>query len=103
MANEKKVVLLNRGKRHFQVSGSRRVAPGETVEVDQDEAKKLTIYPDLVDLSKVSVKVDESKLKTDNAALMSENAELKKKLAEKDEAAESGKEPAMAGGKGKAR
>lgn len=90
MAEEKKVsgkvvMMINRGKRHFQISGGRRVAPGEMVEVAAEEAEKLAVYRDFVDVSKVPVKGSSAaKLSADNAVLLAENAELKKKLAAAD-------------------
>lgn len=88
------VKLLNRGRRHFDILVSEeprkvvRVSPGEVVEVSEDVAKKLAVYKDLVDASKLTVRsagsaAADAKLKAANDALAKENEELKKQLAAK--------------------
>lgn len=84
-AEAKKVVLLNRGKRHYDLP-SGRVSPGEMLEVTAEEAAKLSIYRDLVDASKLPVKgagaAEAAKLKGENAALVEANEKLKAQLAD---------------------
>lgn len=84
MAEVKKVVLLNRGKRHYDLK-SGRVSPGEMVEVSVDEAVRLLRYSDLADASKLKLNggassQEVSELKTANASLADENAKLKEQL-----------------------
>lgn len=84
--DSKKVVLQNRGKRHFDLGGGRRVSPGEVVEVTAEEAERLSAYGDLVDMSKVVKaggvnQAEAAKLRKDNDALALENAKLKEQLA----------------------
>lgn len=85
MADAKKVVLLNRGKRHFDLSTG-RLSPGEMLEVTPEEAAKLSIYKDLVDASKLPLRgagaAEAARLKSENATLADENAKLKAQLAD---------------------
>jgi hypothetical protein len=85
-AEGKKVVLLNRGKRHYDLP-SGRVSPGETIEVSAEEAERFTNYKDLVDSSKLKMGgvrgAEAEKLKHQNDALTKENEDLKKQLAAK--------------------
>lgn len=91
MAEEKKssgdgsVTFLNRGKRHYDLGNDaagkpRRVAPGSTVLCSAEDAKRLSIYRDLVDISKLPGQVDARKLKAENEKLADENTRLKAQL-----------------------
>ncbi len=83
MAQQEKVVVLNRGKRNYQISGKRTLKPGATAEVTGKEAKLLLGQRDLVDASKVMPpSKDDKALKKENAKL---KAEKGKKAGDKDE------------------
>lgn len=87
-AEGKRVTLLNRGKRHFDLPKPYgRVSPGDAVEVSAEDAQKLAAYVDLVDASKLKIggksAAETAKLKADNADLAKENEELRKQLADK--------------------
>lgn len=86
MAENKGVAILNRGKRHFQVSGNRRIAPGEIFTATVAESEALLVYGDLADVSKLPLKAGEAsaKLVADNAKLLAENAALKKQMEGRD-------------------
>ena len=75
---EKKVRVLNRGHRNYQLSGKRVLKPGQALEVSGKEAKLLLGQRDIVDAAKVVPQSEEDKdLKKENARLKAENAKLK--------------------------
>lgn len=89
MAADKKedgsITLLNKGLRHFDLGADkegkpRRHAPGTTMSYTAEEAKKHSIYKDLIDISKMPGQVDVRKLKADKEALQDENTRLKAQL-----------------------
>lgn len=82
---EGSVTLLNRGQRHFDVGTGtdgkpRRHSPGTTFTYSADEAKRLSGYRELVDISKLPGQVDTAKLKAENAKLLDENKRLREQL-----------------------
>lgn len=89
-AEDRSVSLFNRGKRTFDLgleSGKdgkkspRRHAPGESHLYTPSEAAKMSIYKEIVDLSKLPGQLDAKKLKSENEKLADENKKLKDQLA----------------------
>lgn len=79
------VTLLNRGQRSYEVAGTepgktRRHAPGATMDYTAEEAGKLGMYKELVDITKLPGQIDAAKTKADNAKLLADNAALKAQL-----------------------
>ena len=76
--DEKKVRVLNQGRRNYQLSGKRTLKPGQALEVSGKEAKLLLGQRDIVDAAKVVPPSKEDKdMKAENAKLKAENAKLK--------------------------
>ncbi len=75
---EKKVRVLNQGRRNYQLSGKRVLKPGASAEVSGKEAKLLLGQRDIVDAAKIvpPSKADKD-MKSENAKLKAENAKLK--------------------------
>lgn len=77
---EKKVVLLNQGKRSFQTK-SGLLKPGESLEVGEAEAKDLLHYGgEIVDASKIVKGAHSADLRAENEKLKAENVELKAEI-----------------------
>lgn len=88
---EKDVVIINRGKRHFDLSKGRRLAPGGQMPVSEAEAKALLAYPDIAELAKLAVPENVKAMRAKNAKALedlkkaeAENSELRKQLEERD-------------------
>ena len=80
MADEKKVTILNQGKRALVICMKPRkvLAIGGSAEVSEKEAKHLLSYEGVVDLAKVAPQQaeDMEKLRQENEELKKRNAEL---------------------------
>lgn len=98
-APAKTVTLFNRGIRTFHIPGGRKVAPGQTVEVDEGTAARLKGYRDLVDAGSLSPKQKErqAKLEQENATLQAQVDYLKKQLADRPAAPAPDAPPAVDG------
>lgn len=84
------IVFLNRSKRKFDLGftadakgnkAPRIHMPGATMLYTREEAERMSIYKELIDISKLPGQVDARKLKSENAKLVEENAKLKSQLA----------------------
>lgn len=79
------VVLLNRGRRHYEIGFDaagkpRRHAPGTAMSYTLEEAKRVAGYMELVDVAKLPGQVNTKAIQAENAKLADENASLKAQL-----------------------